>query len=286
MIGEAALPLGESGVSRLLMWSLTVRQQARIRDAVRGNEPVRTVQDLPELWKLLQGSTAQVDLVIVAAAASDANVIEVIRRIVRERPRAAVVAYCTPAGQPAASLRALAAAGVHQFLLEGSDDSPVSLRAVFQDARRQCAADWVLNQMAGCFSPAVHPLLETALTSPADVTSVMDLANALGVHRKTLFNRCRRAGVPMPAELLVWARLALVAYYLDATACTVETIANEMAYPSATALRNTIKTYTGRTSQELRREGAVRVVIKLLRDHAVTRTPGELTLAPDVTVPS
>jgi len=284
MIGDAALPLGESGLSRLLMWSLSLRQQARIKDAARHNEPVRSVRDLPELWQLLQSSTAQVDLVIVSATAADANVLDVIRRIVRERPRAAIVAYCTPGAQQAASLRALAAAGVHQFLLEGSDDSPVALRAVLQDARRQCAADWVLNEMSECFSPAVHPLLETALTAPAEVTSVMDLANALGVHRKTLFNRCRRAGVPVPAELLVWTRLMLVAYFLDATACTVETIANEMGYPSATALRNTLKRYTGRTAQELRRDGAVRAIIQRLRVGAATRAPGDLTLAPDVTV--
>ena len=268
------------------MWSLTIRQQARIRDAVRNNEPVRSVSELSELWKLLQGSTAQVDLVVVNAAAGSANVTDVVRRIVRERPRAAIVAYCTPGVQAAASLRSLAAAGVHQFLLEGSDDSPVALRAVLQAARRQCAADWVLSEMSGCFSPAVHPLLETALTAPGEVTTVMDLASALGVHRKTLFNRCRRAGVPVPAELLAWTRLMLVAYFLDATACTVETIANEMAYPSATALRNTLKRYTGRTAQELRRDGAVAAIIDRLRSHAFIRPPGELTLAPGVTVPT
>lgn len=268
------------------MWSLTARQQARIRDAVPGNEPVHSVNDLAELWRLLQGSTAQVDLVIVGSAVAGANVVEVIRRIVRERPRAAVVAYCSPGGHQAASLRALAAAGVHQFLLDGSDDSPVALRSIFRDARRQCAADWVLNEMAGCFSPAVHPLLEAALTAPAEVTSVMDLANALGVHRKTLFNRCRRAGVSVPAQLLVWTRLTLVAYYLDATACTVETIATEMGYPSATALRNTVKRCTGLTAQELRRAGAVRAVVQRLRNHASRLPPDELTLAPDVTVPS
>jgi hypothetical protein len=284
MTGEAALPLGQAAATRVLMWSLTVRQQARITDATRRNGPVRHVSDLQDLWRLLQGSTAQVDVVVIGVSASQTNVVEVVRRIVRERPHAAVVAYCTPGAQHAASLRALAAAGVHQIVVEGSDDTPIALRAVLQDAQRQCAAEWLLHEMSGLFDPALHPFLEAALSNPSAITTVPGVASALGVHRKTLFNRCRRAGVPMPSELLVWVRLGLVAYYLDCTACTVETIATEMAYPSATALRNTLKRYTRRTAQELRQHGAVETVVEHLRNHAASRPPAPETVAHGVTV--
>jgi AraC-like DNA-binding protein len=253
-------------------------------DAVRRYGPARHVPQLEELWKLLQRPAAQVDVVVIGAGALEPSVLEVVRRIVRERPHAAVVAYCTPGAQQAASLRALAAAGVHQIVLEGSDDAPISLRAVLQDAQRQCAAEWLLHELSGLFEPALHPFLEAALANPTGITSVPEVASALGVHRKTLFNRCRRAGVPMPAELLVWVRLSLVAYYLDCTGCTVETIATEMAYPSASALRNTLKRYTSRTAQELRGQGAVRIVVEHLRNHAASRPARRGPIARGVTV--
>lgn len=284
MTGAVALPRGEPAVSRVLTWSLTQRQQARVLDAVRRDGPVRHVDELPQLWTLLQRPAAQVDVVIIGATALETNVLDVVRRIVRERPHAAVVAYCTPGAQHAASLRALAAAGVHQIVLEGSDDTPVALRVVLQDAQRQCAAEWLLHELSGIFDPAVHPFLEAALANPAGITNVAEVASALGVHRKTLFNRCRKAGVPLPAELLVWVRLSLVAYYLDCTACTVETIATELAYPSSSALRNTLKRYTGRTAQELRQQGAVESVIDHLRHHAANHPPAQLPIAPGVTV--
>lgn len=286
MTGEAALPLGESAVSRVLTWSLSPRQHARVVGAVRRQRLPHQVADLPELWGLLQRPNAQVDVVVIGASSAEASVVDVVRRITRERPHAAVVAYCTPGAQQAASLRALAAAGVHQILLEGSNDGPGQLSTVLDLAQRQCAAEWLLHELSGLFEPILHPFLEVALSNPTYVTSVLDVAGALGVHRKTLFNRCRKAGVPLPAELLVWLRLSLVAYYLDRTACTVETIATELAYPSATALRNTLKRYTGRTAQELRQQGAVRNVVQHLRNHAANRPPMRAPIAPGVTVPA
>jgi methylphosphotriester-DNA--protein-cysteine methyltransferase len=101
-------------------------------------------------------------------------------------------------------------------------------------------------------------MVETVLHAPDRITTIGLLADALGVHRRTLFNRCERAGKLQPTDVLGWARLALVAYHLENTGCTIETISVDLSYPSATTLRNTIKRYTGKRASELRELGAMR----------------------------
>jgi AraC-like DNA-binding protein len=106
------------------------------------------------------------------------------------------------------------------------------------------------------------------LARPDAIKTLPDLAAALGVHRKTLFNHCRKAGFLAPAELVAWARLAMVAYMLETTACTIERIAIDLGYASDTALRNTIKRYTGQRAGQIRNAGGVDRVIRELDERA------------------
>src|SRR5262249_34089790 len=131
------------------------------------------------------------------------------------------------------------------------------------------------HQLRPVVPPQLHRLVEAILAHPDRVTTIPALASELGVHRKTLFNWCERAAFLPPAELLAWARLALVAHHLESTGCTVETIALEPSYPSDTTLRNTTEGYTGVRASEIGSGGGVGRVIESLR----RRLPGgEITL--------
>jgi transcriptional regulator GlxA family with amidase domain len=103
--------------------------------------------------------------------------------------------------------------------------------------------------------------MEAALTRADAVTDVTTLAAALGVHRKTLFNMCRRAKFLGPAELLVWVRLALAAYLLETTRRPIERLAIELAYPSPNALRNAFRRHVGRSPSEVRSAGGLQAVL-------------------------
>jgi AraC-like DNA-binding protein len=121
-------------------------------------------------------------------------------------------------------------------------------------------------------------MLEAALTRPAIVTDVRALADALGVHRKTVFNRCAQAGFLAPAEMLLWARLCLAGYLLETTGHTVESMSLDLGYPSPTALRNTMKRYTGLRPTAVRSGGGLALVIarlgaRLQRLPATIETP-------------
>ena len=242
-------------------------QRARVLDAFRARVDIRFVDSVSEITAVLRSTVEVIDVVVLPAVdrQDSAGAVErAVREIVTERPRVAIVAYCPPGARFSSDIRALTAAGVHQFVFAGIDDQGTTFRTILSNARRGCAADWVMTQLRPIVPPRLHRLLESILAHPDRVTSIPTLAAELGVHRKTLFNWCERAAFLPPAELLAWARLALVAYHLESTGCTVETIALELSYPSDTALRNTIKRYTGLRASDVRSSGGVGCVVAAL----------------------
>ncbi len=276
MSGAAGLlrvPRAGEILGSVVACGLDQQQRARVLDAFRTRVDVRFIESLAEITAILRSTLEDVDVVVLPAvdrAGSAGTVERAVRQIVVERPRVAIVAYCPPAAKYSSEIRALAAAGVHEFVFAGIDDQGTTFRTILAKARRGCAADWVMQQLRPIVPPRLHRLLEAILAHPDRVTTIPTLAAELGVHRKTLFNWCERAAFLPPAELLAWARLALVAYHLESTGCTVETIALELSYPSDTTLRNTIKRYTGLRASDIRAHGGVACVLAALARRITT----------------
>ena len=246
----------------VLVCAVEPSQRARLTDALRARANIVSVDLFSQLMRGLRGTVDHVDAVVLGVRdASGADAAATVREIADERPRIAMVAYCQAGVQYSSDIRALAAAGVHQFVFAGIDDHGVTFRAVLAAAQRHCAAEFIARRITPLLPSALHSVAVATLARPDIITSVPALARVLGVHRKTLFNRCARAGLMSPAELMTWLRLAMVAYLLDNTGCTVETIALELSFASDTALRNTIKRYTGRRATEIRQRGALSCVV-------------------------
>ncbi len=83
-----------------------------------------------------------------------------------------------------------------------------------------------------------------------------DLADALGVTRRTLLRWCEDAGLPAPRRIMTWMRILLAAEMLDEPGRTVASIAFACGYASDTALRTTLTMQLGKTPKALRQEGA------------------------------
>jgi AraC-like DNA-binding protein len=245
--------------------AVTAVQRSRLVDALRGRATLAYCATFADLSNRLYRSPERIDVVVLPArdaAGQDAS--RMVREIIEGRPRTAIVAWCDAGSHHSVEIRTLAVAGAHQFLFAGIDDDGIALRAVLDLARRQCGAEWVMTRIAPVVPIRLHPMLEAVVARPDAIKTPLELAAALGVHRKTLFNHCRKARFLGPAELIAWARLAMVAYMLETTACTIERIAIELGYASDTALRNTIKRYTGRRAGEIRDAGGVEPVIRAL----------------------
>ena len=265
-----------SDVPLVLAAAMGMPQRARLVDAFRHRATLQFVDTFQALIAALREQLDAVDAVVVPARdATGAEALSLVPEIARQWPRTAIIAYVGVGAQHSTDIRGLAAAGVHQFIFSGFDDSGIALRAILGAARRQCAADWVMNQLSSIVPVKLHPMVQMALARPDAITTVRSLADAMGVQRHTLYNWCVDARFLRPEEVLIWVRLALVAYYLETTGSTVETIALELSFPSDTALRNCIKRYTSHRATELRRAGGLSDVLAKLERRLAhgTRTP-------------
>jgi AraC-like DNA-binding protein len=218
---------------------------------------------LASLLDYLRGESADV-VILPPRDTSGCEAAPIVREIVRHSPQTALVAYLEPYYQGSSDIRALAIAGVHQFLFVG-EESRLALYSLLESARRECAAEQVMHRLGAIFDERIHPSVELCLMHPAAIRAVDDLVVASRLHRKTLYNQCRRAGLTGPAELIAWCRLALAAFILHATAKTIEAVADELEFASPTALRNMIKRYTGLRASEVRTAGGLECIVSALQ---------------------
>jgi len=255
-------------------------ERRRVCDAVRNRAEVRFVERLDELLLTLRTEEQPIlALLIEPRDRDDRQVAGAVRSLRQRLPTLPIIGYCRIGHEHSASIRDLAAAGVHELLFRGVDDTGVMLRSVMSSAAHATVADAVLAELLPLIPAPLHPFIRFCLKSPQHAHSVGGVAGALGINRKTLVNYCARATLPSPGRLLSWCRLLLAAHYLATTTRTVERIALQLDFASDTALRNMIKRYTGMRAHELRhRDGAAAVVAHLRRalaSHRAAHTANE-----------
>lgn len=241
--------------------------QSRIRESVRGRAAVIAVDEVGAFVAHLKSAEEPPTILIIEAEDGRGTpTAPFVRDIIRSLPDIPVIGYCRVQSGHSREIVDLAAAGVHEILFHGVDDAGVCLRAVLDSARLACASAQIVSALRAIVQPAGIPLFRYCLDYPNRAISVEAVADALGVHRKTLVNRCTHAGLPAPSAVIAWARLLLTSYFLGNPHRTVESIAMQLDYPSATALRNMLKRYTGLRPQDVRARGGVAAVLSSLAE--------------------
>lgn len=126
----------------------------------------------------------------------------------------------------------------------------------------------------------LRPLVRVALARAGEPLSVQAIAADLGLHRKTLWSRCRRNGVASVQALMTWCRLLAVEHALRTCTRPVDAIAEELAFASPTALRNAVRRHLHTTPTALRQEEGARVACAEFRAWMrARRTPPAVTLS-------
>lgn len=243
---------------------------ARLRDALRPSvyaprgAILHEFAELGALERALERTAFDV-LVIDAVDAAGLATDTTIQRIRVQYPTMSVLGYVVMKTGLSGAVLAFARAGVHELIFAGLDDSAVVLRHALHRASQRCLADTILHEIAGTVAAEAMPLLRYCIEHVTDAPSMDDIAHALGVHRRTLVNRMRQAMLPPPSELLGWARLLFAARHLESPGRSVEWVADTTGYPSANALRNALKKYTGLVPSDLRHAGGFSRTLVLFR---------------------
>ena len=235
------------------------RDLARLQEALRPSVGARAPGVLHAFTRVSALDAAlqraHFDVLVIEPTDADGVATEATIRSIRERfPRLSVLGHVVMKPGMSSQVLSFARAGVHELIVAGIDDSALVLRHALQRASRRCLAEEVFAEVSGSLPREAATLVRYCLEHASESPSIDDISRALGVHRRTLVNRMQSAMLPPPSELWAWSRVLLAARYLEMPGRSVEWVALTVGYPSANALRNALKRYTGLVPSELRED--------------------------------
>jgi AraC-type DNA-binding domain-containing proteins len=243
----------EASDPRCLALVTGAESRTRLYAALAGVANVTFFASVAEVLRELRADQRGVRAVILEARdAAGHPAAGLARQVTTLFPAIPVIGYCSGRSEDSQEIIALASAGVHELIYKQHDDHAPLLRAILARADQQCAGDLVLHHLRKALPRRLRPLVEYCLSNPEDAHAVNSVARALGVDRKTLVNHCKVEGFPPPGTVLGWCLLLLSAALLAAPGVPADRVALQLAFPSATALRNMLKRYTGMRPAELR----------------------------------
>lgn len=152
-----------------------------------------------------------------------------------------------------------------QVLLVEELDLACAVRALSTRLRRAEFVCAVWGELGADVPEGLRPLVRLALARASEPLSVQGIADAMGLHRKTLWSHCRRHGMGNMQALMTWCRLLAAAHALRACTRPVDAIAEELAFASPTALRNAVRRHLRTTPSALRAAGGDRAAYEEFR---------------------
>lgn len=239
--------------------------RARWEEAVRGYGRIGFCDRATELAPRLVASTGVGAIVVEPRDDTGSSTAPLVGALRGAFPRIPVLAYCDHRRDRSTDILALARAGVHELVFRGVDDVRPALGTVLASAARHCTAAQLVAQLRDVVRGEALPFVAYCLEHAAEPLTVVSVARALGVHRKTLVYRCAQAALPSPRAVIAWCRLVMAAQLLEDRGRSVEQVALALDFPSGTALRNMLKRHTGLSPRELRVPGGGQQVLRRFR---------------------
>ena len=138
------------------------------------------------------------------------------------------------------------------------------------------AASTILERVEDVLSSELREVVHYCLSFPTRAATVEDVAEAVGIHRRTIANHCARAGLPVPGALIAWCRLLLAAHLLRSQLVNVQAVATQLDFPSATALRNMLKRYTGLRPADVRAGPGMQRMMEMFEAAMHVRKPPDM----------
>lgn len=186
-----------------------------------------------------------------------------VRRLHSHHSTIPIIAYCAPGPRASVELLAMVHSGISGIVFREVDDPGRVIRSALE-----CAEDRRLAEaVTGAIGPLVPAQGRTFVTYCIEharaAPTVAEVASSIGVHRKTLVNWMLQAGLPTPRAVTAWSRILLATWLLGDAERSVESVALDLGFGSASELRNMLRRYTGMRPAQLRGRGGFPRVLEL-----------------------
>jgi AraC-like DNA-binding protein len=234
-----------------------------VRGAPAGT-PVICTTDLAAARRVLERGGAQIAVCELRVASGDGTR-ALLEDAASDFPSVATICAASRLHVNPDELLRVARTGVHALLFDEDRRFPLLVRRALTEAVTRCRNEHVWGDIAPMTPDRVRPIVAYGLKHAHQALTVDGVARALGLHRKTLAERCSLAGTPAPQQMLGWCRLLAAAVLLEDRGRPVDHIALELDFPSGAAFRNMLKRYSGLSPAALRARGAITEMSRLFR---------------------
>ncbi len=231
-------------MARLLALFLCESAQARLRSAAEldqrsgGFHTVTTPAGWAECHDIAGGVLQSV--LIVDPFTSGESGLPELRRFRHEFRSVPVLAYFPFSSKRVNQLLRITPLPSAVLLLD-QGDSPERIRRHVVECLAYPDLERVLLGLVHSHPRWVQDCVMMAIQRALHPTSPDDLADHLGVHRRTLERRLHAHGLPSPHVLLLYCRFLHVARLLQDHGRSVETVAHHLGFGSASALCNALQ---------------------------------------------
>jgi AraC-like DNA-binding protein len=269
-VGALRAAPAERSTPTLVALNLAPAALLRLTNALRGRARVQDVRTCRELIRIVQDGGAR-SAVVELKDAQGTPTAPTVRWLREHWPLLPVLGYCASANPDGAALLAAAQAGLTGLLVAGSGSGDERLSALgevleaLQQAEDEVTARRAWAAVAAEVPEPARVVVEYCLRHGRKALTVDDLARALGMHRKTLWGRLGRAGLPSPERVINWARLLHAAQRLETTDTPLSRVAAEYEYGTPGALRNMLQRYANLTPAVVKRPGGFEAVLATFR---------------------
>lgn len=225
------------------------------------------VDSWPALRKALKSAppTAVCFVDAISYVGSTKCVAEGFREITRDFPLVAVVACLHIGHDDVAALATLQSWGAAEVLDLNREQSVAAVSRRLDLVEGIWAQRLLKRALPRSLSARGRTLLQAVAHVVAQGGHVPELANALGIYKRTVPRWCAAAGVPEPRRMFTWIRLLLAAELLDDHTRTFENVARVTGFSSAASLKSSSKAFVGLTPTELRARGAFAAIARFAR---------------------
>ena len=197
----------------------------------------------------------------------------------RRDPEMPVIAIVRRATGWSAATVALLEAQPTAVSVEEDHDLTSVVRALAARLTQAALVARIWPQVEDDVPEALRPLVRVALARATGPLSVEAVADALGLHRKTLWSQCRRHGVGSVQAMMTWCRLLAASHALQTSSRPIDVIAEDLAFASPTAMRNSIRRHLGTTASALRGQKGERLACNGFRRWLRGAPPPHVTMS-------
>lgn len=271
---RAAGPVAERWTTPAVATVLAVGERASVDAAGQGVFHMLHRDTLDELAGALRAGPVGAVVLSTHALGRTAGARWVARvaELTRAFPAVPAVALVS-ADVELAAVFALGRGGVRAVIDVRRPDGWLALRTVLTAAARPEVARLAGEVLAPHLADAsadVRRFVSALFDAPSGVTTVSELARALGVLPTTLMSRFFRAALPAPKRYLAYARLVRAADLLANPAWTVAAVADHLEYSSAQGFSRHLHLLLGVRPAEFRRRCTARLLLERFGDELLT----------------